>query len=180
MNKQQYFEMVYNKEELITKRSEMDSAWDNIWVEGTMEDVRNFEKEYDEVQAAIKALRGELAKAKAEFTEDELRGMKKEYEAWKVEREALQAPFKISRDENHPCFVTVEGEGVSLTYYDMGNNTLKRKWGEVNGVKLHIDRYNDYWIKAGRGGMKQKEKTMNMIREADTYMYNEGGFFFNR
>ncbi|WP_242278645.1 hypothetical protein [Bacillus cereus group sp. BfR-BA-01313] len=87
----------------------------------------------------------------------------------------------IKRDEKIPQYVTVTGEGVELTYWEVGevgSNDLKRKWGTVNGVNLHADRYAGYWCKAGRGAMKQKEKTMDMIRTVDSWLYNEKGFFF--
>lgn len=92
-----------------------------------------------------------------------------------------EEPFTIKRDEKIPQHITVTGEGVELVYWEVGevgSNDLKRKWGTVNGVPLHTDRYAGYWCKAGRGAMKQKEKTMDMIRTVDTWLYNEKGFFF--
>ncbi|MEW4131887.1 hypothetical protein [Bacillus thuringiensis] len=87
----------------------------------------------------------------------------------------------IKRDEKIPQYIIVTGEDVELTYWEVGevgSNDLKRKWGTVNEVPLHVDRYAGYWCKAGRGAMKQKEKTMDMIRTVDSWLYNEKGFFF--
>ncbi|PEM65355.1 hypothetical protein CN613_25615 [Bacillus pseudomycoides] len=91
--------------------------------------------------------------------------------------------YTIERDEKHPEFITVKGEGVELTYYEVyevGSNDLKRKWGEVHGVGLHTDRYNNYWCKAGRGKMKNQKLVEATLKEVDSWLYNEKGFFFER
>ena len=94
--------------------------------------------------------------------------------------------FTMSRDEKHPQRIIVTGEGIEMVYYEAKttdgklSGMIKRTRGEVEGTHFTYDDWNWYWKKSGRGGYKDKEKKLAMIKEADTFLYLKGFIYLKK
>lgn len=71
--------------------------------------------------------------------------------------------------------ITVKDSNIELVYFGSeGNNLIKRGYGIVNGIRFNGDGYRHYWKKIGRGGIKNKEQVMQMIKQADSFLFSKG------
>lgn len=88
--------------------------------------------------------------------------------------------FALIRDTKHEQFLTVTGEGITMYYYEVfkvGSNFIKRRHGEVNGISFSTNE-EGYYKKNGRGRIKNEAEVWEKIRNADSFIYEQGFSFW--